>query len=214
MLLHKCASCGRDVKPSLPYSGDYICYKKKWYHINCLKQYFPKLNVGAYAKKTAIIVENEVNKDNLIEYLKRTYSIHFMPGTMQQNFDNIASGKYKDFDIALPLDQLLEMFKHYAVYLDAQADWRKRNVSSKVAESSSGTSRLFYDLSIVLSKYDEYLKETHLNQIEDRVEIAHAPTVQDMKPYYADKEARDKKDGRLDVYSLFDAMQEEYDNEL
>ena len=111
--------------------------------------------------ETSKTVEKKQNiKNELYEFLFEMYNISFFPNYFYIKMDSIFKGTYKNLNRAVPPEDLIDMWK------------QKRNYLNKIAEQNrqkgteiSGVNRVNYDLAILLSRYDAYLKWKEQQQI-------------------------------------------------
>ena len=67
--------------------------------------------------------------------------------------DSVYKGTYKNLNRPVPPEDLLDMWRQKRNYLDRVAEQNR-----KKGTEISGVNRVNYDLAILLSKYDAYLK--------------------------------------------------------
>ena len=151
MLKRKCALCGGDIEVSLPYSGQYVYYKTKakWYHVDCFTAVTTsRVKCGDWIERTKQFVTNEVSKDNISRMIQNHYGVTLVPKYIYIKLDSVYKGTFKGLAVPIPPEDLYEMFQRKMPYLDKIA----------IKKKLSGVSRFNYDLAIVISKYDSFLK--------------------------------------------------------
>ena len=105
-----------------------------------------KQNNKASEKKKSI-------KNELYEFLFDMYDISYFPQYFYVKMDSIYKGTMKNLSKPVPPEDLLDMWKQKKNYLDKVAEQNR-----KKGNEIFGVNRVNYDLAILLSKYDSYLK--------------------------------------------------------
>lgn len=105
-----------------------------------------KQNNKAIEKKKSI-------KNELYEFLFDMYDISYFPQYFYVKMDSIYKGTMKNLSKPVPPEDLLDMWKQKKNYLDKVAEQNR-----KKGNEIFGVNRVNYDLAILLSKYDSYLK--------------------------------------------------------
>lgn len=105
-----------------------------------------KQNNKAIEKKKSI-------KNELYEFLFDMYDISYFPQYFYVKMDSIYKGTMKNLSNPVPPEDLLDMWKQKKNYLDKVAEQNR-----KKGNEIFGVNRVNYDLAILLSKYDSYLK--------------------------------------------------------
>lgn len=99
-------------------------------------------------------IEKKTNaKNELYEYLFEIYDVVFFPKYFYIKMDSIYKGEMRGLSKPVPPEDLLDMWKQKRNYLDKVAE-KNRKKGNEIL----GTDRVNYDLAILLSKYDAYLK--------------------------------------------------------
>lgn len=94
-----------------------------------------------------------ITKENVFEFIKDAYDVTIVPTTVWQKLSEIYSGTFKGMSVGIPPEHLLDMWKRKIDMLNGIAD---RNKTKGVVMSSD--KRINYDLSILVNKYDSYLR--------------------------------------------------------
>lgn len=94
-----------------------------------------------------------ITKENVFEFIKDAYDVTIIPTTVWQKLGEIYSGTFKGMSVGIPPEHLLDMWKRKIDMLNGIAD---RNKTKGIVMSSD--KRINYDLSILINKYDSYLK--------------------------------------------------------
>ncbi len=103
--------------------------------------------------KNKELEKNKYIKEMLYAFLSDMYNISFFPNYFYIKMDSIYKGTYKNLNKPVPPEYLLDMWQQKKVYLEKVAEQnRKKGIEM------NGISRFNYDLVILLSRYDSYLK--------------------------------------------------------
>lgn len=104
-------------------------------------------------KNTAAIIKQNTIKEELYNYLFDMYGISFFPKSFYVKMDSIYKGTYKGVNIPIPPEDILDMWKQKRNYLNKVEDQNR-----KKGKEIDSLGRINYDLAILLSRYDSYLK--------------------------------------------------------
>ena len=166
----KCGCCGQDFYISNENIEEAIYYDKKTYHSRCFLDMCSKrskMKRSDVAQKWLWILENidsvkrdsykhlnvAVIKDNVFEFIKSAYDVTIIPTTVWHKIGNIYNGTFKGMSEGIPPEHLLDMWQRKIDMLNGIAN---RNVT--MGKKMSEEQRINYDLSILINKYDSYLK--------------------------------------------------------
>jgi len=94
-----------------------------------------------------------IEKQCVYEFILDTYDINIIPTNIWEKIDNIYNGTFKGMSIGIPPAHLLDMWKRKIPTLN---DIANKNLTKGIHMTSA--QRLNYDLSILVNKYDSYLK--------------------------------------------------------
>ena len=105
-------------------------------------------------RDSAKSIEKKQNiRNELYEFLFEMYNISFFPNYFYIKMDSVYKGTYKNLNRPVPPEDLLDMWRQKRNYLDRVAEQNR-----KKGTEISGVNRVNYDLAILLSRYDAYLK--------------------------------------------------------
>ena len=104
-------------------------------------------------QSTKAIEKKKSTKNELYEFLFDMYDISYFPQYFYIKMDSVYKGTMKNLNKPVPPEDLLDMWKQKRNYLDKVAEQNR-----KKGNEISGVNRVNYDLAILLSKYDSYLK--------------------------------------------------------
>ena len=104
-------------------------------------------------QSTKAIEKKKSTKNELYEFLFDMYDISYFPQYFYIKMDSVYKGTMKNLNKPVPPEDLLDMWKQKRNYLDKVAEQNR-----KKGNEILGVNRVNYDLAILLSKYDSYLK--------------------------------------------------------
>jgi hypothetical protein len=158
----KCKKC-KDLI-TLEYDK-FTLYKEGYYHNDCFIESINekrkrKLTQGEIMvmmdmlqEKNKNKIKDIIDKNHLFEYVTRKYELIYKPKYIYIKFEQVFNGTYKNLSEVVSPEDLLDMWQRKESYLDKTYQWK----ISK-GETMDGLGRMFYDLSIVLSKVSSYRK--------------------------------------------------------
>ena len=166
----KCSCCGNDLYIDVNNINEAIYYDKKTYHSSCFIEMCNKrINMKRknVSQKWQEVLDNieEIKqhsyehfntfiiKDELFRFIIEAYHINIIPTTVWQKINNIYNGTFKGMSIGIPPSHLLDMWQKKIHLLNKIANDNKTKGLEMSIEK-----RLNYDLSILVNKYDSYLK--------------------------------------------------------
>lgn len=147
-----------------------IYYDKKTYHSNCFfnmcnrrskmvradvsqKWEWVLRNIDSIMYESHEHLYKEICKEAVYDFIKEAYSLSIIPTTVWQKISNIYSGTFKGMSSGIPPEHLLDMWKRKINMLNSNA---YKNIAK--GKKMSPDQRLNYDLSVLINKYDSYLK--------------------------------------------------------
>ena len=166
----KCSCCGEDFYISKDNIDDAIYYDKKTYHSSCFINICNKrsqmkredvsqkwtwvLNhLDSIKQESYEHLKLAVAKENVFNFIKDTYDITIIPTTVWQKLSNIYNGTFKGMTYGIPPEHLLDMWKRKIDMLNGIA-----NRNNTKGRTMNVDQRINYDLSVLVNKYDSYLK--------------------------------------------------------
>lgn len=110
------------------------------------------------------VMKQKSIKRQLTDWIYETYGVSYLSKQFFYKLERIYKGTLKQCKKPISPEDLFEMWKMKIDYLNKVAD-----ANSKKGKEMSGELRIYYDLSILLSKYDGYKqwKESQQNINED-----------------------------------------------
>ena len=166
----KCSCCGEDFYISNDNIDDAIYYDKKTYHSSCFINICNKRSQMKRAdvsqKWTWVLnhldsIKQEsyehlklaVIKEDVFNFIKDAYDITIIPTTVWQKLSNIYNGTFKGMTYGIPPEHLLDMCERKIDMLNGIA-----NRNNTKGRTMNVDQRINYDLSVLVNKYDSYLK--------------------------------------------------------
>lgn len=166
----KCSCCGEDFYISKDNIDDAIYYDKKTYHSSCFINICNKrsqmkredvsqkwtwvLNhLDSIKQESYEHLKLAIVKEDVFNFIKDTYDITIIPTTVWQKLSNIYNGTFKGMTYGIPPEHLLDMWERKIDMLNGIAN--RNNTKGKTMNADQ---RINYDLSVLVNKYDSYLK--------------------------------------------------------
>ena len=166
----KCSCCGEDFYISKDNIDDAIYYDKKTYHSSCFinicnkRSQMKREDVSqkwAWVLNHLDLIKQEsyehlklaVVKENVFNFIKDAYDITIIPTTVWQKLSNIYNGTFKGMTYGIPPEHLLDMWERKIDMLNGIA-----NRNNTKGRTMNVDQRINYDLSVLVNKYDSYLK--------------------------------------------------------
>ena len=166
----KCSCCGEDFYISKDNIDDAIYYDKKTYHSSCFINICNKRSQMKRAdvsqKWTWVLnhldsIKQEsyehlklaVIKEDVFNFIKDAYDVTIIPTTVWQKLSNIYNGTFKGMTYGIPPEHLLDMWERKIDMLNGIA-----NRNNTKGRTMNVDQRINYDLSVLVNKYDSYLK--------------------------------------------------------
>lgn len=170
----KCRICKVELKLN---NDDFVRLNQRfYYHTSCYKE--RELDKGIpidiidevicsskkqykddHKKKIKKYKDNNIRDgiEELTNWIQLAYDISFLPKTFYLRMASVANGTYKGLKEPITYKDLLDMLQRRKKQLDIKLANKKFN---------SELNRFYYDLAIVLSQYDSYLKWKTVQEIK------------------------------------------------
>lgn len=166
----KCSCCGEYFYISNDNIDDAIYYDKKTYHSSCFinicnkrsqmkredvsqKWTWVLTHLDSIKQESYDHLKLAVAKENVFNFIKDVYDVTIIPTTVWQKLSNIYNGTFKGMTYGIPPEHLLDMWKRKIDMLNGIA-----NRNSTKGKTMNADQRINYDLSVLVNKYDSYLK--------------------------------------------------------
>lgn len=179
-LKRKCKWCGNMVRINKNNVCDFIYYDGNTYHNICFTELcesrIKNKRVDISTKWTHIYekIENikkesyshfmsSLDKEDIFNFIKDSYDITIIPTQIWNKLADINNGTFKGmFGQGIPTNHLLDM---WIKKMDLLNDIYSKNVVKGVTMTTQ--QRISYDLSVLVNKYDSYLKWLEKKRIND-----------------------------------------------
>ncbi len=166
----KCSCCEEYFYINNENIEDAIYYDKKTYHSSCFINICnkrSKMKREDVSQKWTWVLNNlehireesfnhlslAITKEDVFNFIKDAYDVTIIPTTVWQKLGDIYNGTFKGMTIGIPPKHLLDMWKRKIDMLNGIA-----NRNSTKGITMNVNQRINYDLSILVNKYDSYLK--------------------------------------------------------
>lgn len=150
---------------------------------------------------TTLLKEKETNiKREITNWIYITYGLTFLPKSFFINLDKIYKGTYKNLSSPIPPEELFDMWKRKIDSLNKTAD---RN--SRMGKEINEVCRIYYDLAILLSKYDSYKEWKEKQKIANEIIIE--KTDKSIEQFCNNYNSQNNnKNDKLDIASILDEI--------
>lgn len=105
------------------------------------------------------IIEEKNRKSEFIKWIYETYDTNYLSRHFLNELEGVLQGTYKNLKRAIPLNDLWELWQKSITELRKIHENKKRQ-----GDEISLSSQPLYDLAIVVSKYDDFLREKEKNR--------------------------------------------------
>lgn len=213
-MIRKCGACPKPIEIDKEHTSNIVYYKNKYYHSSCFcdiatKRSQSKIksasewkealdNLWELEAETDKMLKSSIAKDELNEWLLSHYDIAVVPSRFWQIVADLGRGVYKGKKCRpVSMEMLLGVWKWGQRKLDEIATNNRTNRNGP----SNGDDRIRYDLAILLSHTNDYIKYTQRNK-EEVADIA--AKVQSAKKFDYEKiyEQAQKKTETDDILNL------------
>lgn len=105
------------------------------------------------------IIEEKKRKSEFIKWIYKTYDTNYLSRYFLNELEGVLQGTYKNLKRAIPLDDLWELWQKSTTELRKIHENKKRQ-----GDEISLSSQPLYDLAIVVSKYEDFLRDKEKNR--------------------------------------------------
>lgn len=166
----KCGCCGEYLYINKNNINEAIYYDKKTYHSRCFTNMCEKRinNKRKDISERWKLIYNRINlikedtykhlivaieQDEIFKFIRNEYNLTIIPTIVWQKLQNIYNGTFKGMSTGIPPCDLLDMWKRKIDMLNGIA---KKNEVKGI--NMQPEQRVNYDLSVLINKYDSYLR--------------------------------------------------------
>lgn len=135
----------------------------------------------------------------ITNWIYLTYGLTFLPKSFFINLNKIYEGTYKNLSSPIPPEELFDMWKRKINYLNKTAD-----KNSRMGKEINDVCRIYYDLSILLSKYDSYREWKDKQKIASEIIIE--KTDKAVEQFCNNYNTNINKNDELDISSIVDEI--------
>lgn len=175
MATRKCSICKKDIDIDGDNKDYFVEHKKSGTvcsHIDCyikyhtLKKRNPKTveecnnYISECQKNVQCQVKNKNIRNQLYDFLFQMYGISYFPNYFYIKMNSVFKGTYKNLNRPVSPEDLLDMWVQKENYLNKVAEQNR-----KKGNEITGVNRVYYDLAILLGKYDDYLSWKHNQEL-------------------------------------------------
>lgn len=211
-ITRKCAVCKEYINLD---TDDFVYVKDKYYHFNHiveekLSKPRNKLSKEELVEKYRKIqndnkkdIEYKKEKDRLFKWLQNTYNTVVIPKYFYMKMDSVFDGTYKGLSRGIPPEDILDMWKRKINELN-----RINNQNKNKGKVLIGVARINYDLAIILSKYDSYLKWKEEQKLleNERQNIINETNKPKINYNLINKSVEDNQDRSTNIDNLLDEV--------
>lgn len=105
------------------------------------------------------IIEEKNRKSEFIKWIYETYDTNYLSRHFLNELEGVLQGTYKNLKRAIPLNDLWELWQKSITELRKIHENKKRQ-----GDEISLSSQPLYDLAIVVSKYEDFLRDKEKNR--------------------------------------------------
>ena len=105
------------------------------------------------------IIEEKNRKSEFIKWIYETYDTNYLSRYFLNELEGVLQGTYKNLKRVIPLDDLWELWQKSITELRKIHENKKRQ-----GDEISLSSQPLYDLAIVVSKYEDFLRDKEKNR--------------------------------------------------
>lgn len=105
------------------------------------------------------IIEDKNRKSEFIKWIYETYDTNYLSRHFLNELEGVLQGTYKNLKGAIPLNDLWELWQKSTTELRKIHENKKRQ-----GDEISLSSQPLYDLAIVVSKYEDFLRDKEKNR--------------------------------------------------
>lgn len=99
-------------------------------------------------------------KDDIFQFMKTNYNVKVVPNSIFNKLEDIYNGKWKGLACCIPPEDLLDMWQRKMDYLTKV---KMNNIT--LGKEMDGATQINYDITVLINKYDSYLKWKERNKI-------------------------------------------------
>lgn len=171
----KCFECKETIKIDRNNLHKVIKFENYYYHYDCFikacnrksqkNNASPKWglalkSIDKLQEDTKKILETDITKDDIYKFMLEHYDVRVIPTSIFNKLEDIYHGRWKGVSCCIPPEDLLDMWNRKMDYL---TKIKMRNIT--LGKELDGAQQISYDISVLINKYDSYLKWKEQNKI-------------------------------------------------
>lgn len=170
-----CAECKQKINIDKNNLEQVIRFENSCYHYDCFisacKRKSKKSNalpkwgealtlIKSIKEETDIFLNRELCKQEIFELITSNYNIKVVPKNIFTKLEDIYNGRFKGLVCCIPPEDILDMWKRKMDYLNKV---KAKNIT--LGKIMTAAQQVNYDISVLINKYDSYLKWKEQNKI-------------------------------------------------
>ena len=179
-----CCECKKKIEFDRGNYQQIIRFEKQYYHHDCFlnacerkskkTNALPKWGkaldcIDTIKAETSQFLEREFCKDDIFKFIVTNYDIMVVPPNIFTKLEDIYNGRWKGLACCIPPEDMLDMWQRKMDYL---IKVKMKNVT--LGKEMDAAQQINYDISVLINKYDSYLKWKEQNKIiEQEVNKVH-----------------------------------------
>lgn len=171
----KCFECKETIQFDRSNVHQVIKFESSFYHHDCFikscerkskktnaspKWGLALANLDGIKRETKKSIETEITKDEIYQLMLEHYKVKVIPSSIFNKLEDIYHGRWKGIGCCIPPEDLLDMWQRKMDYL---TKIKMRNIT--LGKEMDGAQQINYDISVLINKYDSYLKWKEQNKI-------------------------------------------------
>lgn len=171
----KCFECKEDIIFDRDNLDQIIKFENSFYHYDCFintctrkskrNNASPKWGLAlkdleSIKESTKKDLDIALTKDEIYQFMLANYDVKVIPTSIFNKLEDIYHGRWRGLACCIPPEDLLDMWQRKMDYLTKV---KMRNIT--LGKEMDGAKQINYDISVLINKYDSYLKWKEQNKI-------------------------------------------------
>lgn len=213
-----CAECKQKFNINRTNLNQVVRFENSCYHYDCFVNACERKSKKSNAspkwgealtfiedikEDTYIFLSRELCKQEIFEFIVANYDIRVVPKNIFTKLEDIYNGRFKGLACCIPPEDILDMWKRKMDYLNKV---KAKNIT--LGKTMNAAQQVNYDISVLINKYDSYLKWKEQNKIiEQDVNKVHVDILKTVDLEKLSKIAQNQnKEDEEDIDSLLDEL--------
>lgn len=179
-----CAECKQKFNINRTNLNQVVRFENSCYHYDCFVNACERKSKKSNAspkwgealtfiedikEDTYTFLSRELCKQEIFELIVANYDIRVVPKNIFTKLEDIYNGRFKGLACRIPPEDILDMWKRKMDYLNKV---KVKNIT--LGKTMNAAQQVNYDISVLINKYDSYLKWKEQNKIiEQEVNKVH-----------------------------------------